>query len=542
MDKKLFRGRLLLALGTALSLPAAADYKAGLDALAVRDYARARAEFEAEPNHPQALYQLSRMARLAWGEPRNDTRRAGLLQRAMDLGHAQAKHEYAVVLANGFGVTADPPRAIQLLEELDAAGHVESTVYLGQALRFGWWKLPKDEARSTALLRKASERGHDLGTAAYARALIDGLGVPADPPQGAALLKAAADRGGVDSQLEYARVLSFGPGGLPKDEAAGTALYRKVADATGDPGAQFAVGLAYLGGRGVPRDEAAAARWIDAAARQGSEWAQVRLADLFRTGTGVPRLRGYAYYWYSIAARSNGTASDNARERRATLAREMSEGEIENQMKRAAAFQPQPGFRPRETPLPPLARGDSVKVGPVSITIPAPRGFVNNWEFVETLHRISPNDRAMRPRLMVLSLQEDMDRVRMGLPSALRSLEVEAHIADENTTVTPALFADIRKEFRTVTERSVAEGRIRIETLRDDDTMFTLLRSSAVGDRNVAGIAVMLVNGRVLLVSFTGFELQQMDELRELVKTTTGEIVARNARGGFFGGAPATPQ
>src|SRR5512145_1769997 len=137
---------------------------------------------------------------------------------------------------------------------------------------------------------------------------------------------------------------------------------------------------------------------------------------MFRTGVGVPRLRGSAYFWYTLAARSSTGAGEIARDRRATLARELSAAEIDNQVKRAAAFEAQPGFRPRAEPLPALARGDRVTVGGVSVLIPPPTGFENHWEFVETLQRATPNDPDLAPRLMVLIRQDDMSRIKLGMP------------------------------------------------------------------------------------------------------------------------------
>jgi len=530
MKNERFRMRaVVIAIALTLSAQAWANYAAGMDALALKDHARARLEFEGEPANAQAIYQLARMAQLGLGEPRNPARRANLLQRSADLGLARAKYEWAQVLANGAGVPADPARALKLLEELDAANQLDATVYLGRAYRFGWWGIAKDAARSTALMRKASEAGSTTATTLYASALIEGLGVTPDVPRGTAMLKDLSDRGLTDAQMEYARYLSFGLSGVTKDEAAGTALYRKVAD-LGDANAQYGVCLALLNGRGVPRDEAAAARWCDAAARQGEEWSQLRLGDLYRNGTGVPRMRGYAYYWYTLAARSPGSAGEQARERRATLAREMTPAEIDGQVKRAATFEPQPGFRPRAEPLPALAHGDRVTMGPVSILVPMPSGYMNNAEFVEYLQRASPNDPDLSPWLMVLSHQDDMTRMKLGVPGTLRSVEVGRHLGDD-VTVTPALFADIRKQMRAGIQVAQAAGRLKIETLRDDDTVFFFVRSSQIGQNRANATALILVSGRVLSVTFSGFELEQLPELRQLGESFAKDMLARNGRG-----------
>jgi TPR repeat protein len=523
------KNAVMAALALTLSAPSWADYAAGMDALAVKDYARARREFETETANAQAAYQLARMAQLGLGEPRNPARRAGLLQRSAELGFARAKFEYALALGNGTGVTAEPARALKMLEELDAANQLDATVYLGRLYRYGWWGVAKDDVRGTALMRKASEAGSVYASVLYASALIQGAGVAADAPRGTAMLKELSERGNVDAQLEYARFLTFGLSGVPKDEAAGTALYRKVAD-LGDATAQYGVCLAFLNGRGVPRDEAAAARWCDAAARQGDEWSQLRLGDMYRAGQGVPKLRGSAYYWYTLAARSPGTAGEQARDRRATLAREMTGADIENQVKRAALFEQQPGFKPRLEALPMLARGDRVTLGPTSIVIPTPSGYMNNADFVEYLQKASPNDPDLYPRLMVLSHQEDMNRVKLGMPGLLRSVEISRHLADD-VVVTQALFADIRKQMRANVQATQAAGRVKVDMVRDDDTVFAFTRASQTGDNRANATALVLVGERVLAMTFSGFDADHLPELRDLVGGSTKETLARNGRG-----------
>src|SRR5207245_8616384 len=129
-------------------------------------------------------------------------------------------------------------------------------------------------------------------------------------------------------------------------------------------------------GRTVPRDEAAAVRWADAAARQGHSFAQLHLGEAFERGSGVPRLRNEAYYWYSVVAtKGSGVASERANERRAVLARDTAPDAIERQLRRAEAFQPVAGFRPRAEPLPVPAAGDQFTLGASKFSVPAPRGY-----------------------------------------------------------------------------------------------------------------------------------------------------------------------
>jgi TPR repeat protein len=512
--------------------PARADYKAGMDAMAVKDYARARAEFESEPANPLAIYQLSQLARAGLGESRNESRTASLLERAAELGHERAQFEYAMALGNGRGVPADPQRAVQLLERLSEAGKMDATVYLGRALRFGWWGLRTDDVRSAMLFKKAADAGDDFGTTLFAQALQSGLGVPRDEARAAELVKAAAARGLVESELEYARILTFGIG-VAKDEAAGTAIYRRIAE-TAETTAQFGLAMAYLYGKGIPRDPAAAVRWADAAARQGSSVAQRTLGDLYRAGTGVPVFPSEAFYWYTVAGKSQSSAGQQANERRAVLARDMSEAQVSFQVKRADGFQPVPGFRPRQEALPVPSRGDSFALGTTTLTFPAPAGYTNAWQIADFMQRAYPNDPNLRPLLMLLGRQEDIDRMKLGLQGGLRQVAVARYTPDDSVTVTPALFADLKKDLQSRLEVNAVAGRFRIEAmLRDDDQVFAFVRSGIANARLVDGSALLLLKGRVVWVSFEGFDRAQLDELGDVVKKTVDAFVSSN-RSGLF--------
>lgn len=513
----------MLATGSA---PAVADVAAGLDALAVRNFARARAEFESLPNDPRAIYHLSRMAWHGYGEPANATRRFGLLERAAALGDQRSKFEMAWLLGSGSGTTADPATAVRLLEEGDAQGDIDSTVLLGRVYRFAWWNLPQDWARSSALLKKASDAGSELGSTLYATSLILGQGVPPDPVAGFALLQKVADKGSIEAQLELARVFTSGLGGLARDEAAGYNLYLGVAR-QGDAFAQYMTCVGLMDGRGVTRDPHAASRWCDGAARQGDEWAQLRLGEMFRTGQGMPRLPAQAYYWFTVAANGAGPAAGMARERRARLAQEISQPEIDRQAKRAAEFRPQADLRVRETPLPDLARGDRIRLGNATVTVPLPQDYFNNWEFVERFQRLAPNNPELSPNLLVMSHREDMDRFRLGLTSNFRSLEVARHTADD-VNVTPTIFADIRRSLVDAVEKTRATGRMKVDIAHNDELALVVVRESLDGGDGVDAKAWIRVNARVVVFWFTGFAYGQLHELRQLALSTVNNMLAQN--------------
>jgi len=511
---------------------ARADYKLGMDAMAVKDYPRARAEFESEPANPLAIYQLSQLSRAGLGEARDEARTVGLLKRAADLGDQRAQFEYAVSLGGGHGVTADANKAVQLLGQLSDAGRIDAAVYLGRVLRFGWWGVPTDDARSTQLFKKAADAGDDLGTTLFAQSLQAGTGVPRDEAHAAEIIKAAAARGLQQSELEYARILTFGIG-VPKDEAAGTAIYRRVAETT-EPIAQIGLAMAYLYGRGTERDPATAVRWMDAAARQGLTAAQRTLGDLYRTGTGVPVLQGEAFYWYTVAGKSGTAAGQQANERRAVLARDMSEAAVAAQARRAEAFRPVPGFRPRKEPLPAPSRTDSFMLGTTTVTIPAPEGYANAWHVTDFVQRAHPNDPTLRPLLMMLARQEDIDRMKLGLRSDLRQIAISRYTDDDAVTVTPVLFAELKKTLLGRLEAAAGAGQLRIESMvRDDDQVFAVVRSGIANANAVDGKALLLLKGHVVWLSFDGFNREQLGELKDVVRKSVDTFVSSN-RSGFF--------
>lgn len=527
------------ALGAALALlgwaagPAWADYKAGMQALAVKDYVRARAEFEHEADNPQAIYQLARMAGAGLGEARDDTRAANLLKRAADLGLNAAKFDYAFALGNGRGVPKDGAAAVRLLEEMAQSNDSAAVLELGRALRYGWWGQPRDEARAATLFQRVMEAGNDGGTANYGLALVMGVGVPRDVPRGVELLRQAADHNHVGAQLELALILARGEL-VARDDAGSVALYRKAAE-TGNAAAQYGLYLAYAYGRGVPRDDVTAFRWADAAAHQGHAWAQVQVGDAYHTGVGVPRLRSEAYYWYSVAARSDGSAAERANERRAILARDMTQEEVERIARRAEGFRPTPGFRPRAEPLPALEHGDQLTLGNTSLKVPMPGGYLNGWQFAEAIQRAYPNDPDLRPLLMVLSHKEDMERQRLGLPGAYRSIEIARHVPDDAMAVTPALFVDLKKQLRDRIQANESVGRFHVEkTVRDDERVYAVVRSGVAQGSRVDGIALVLVKDHVLSIAFTGFRPEHLRELQELVRSVSDDLLSAN-RTGIFG-------
>jgi TPR repeat protein len=514
---------------------AQAGYAEAMNQLATRNYPLARAEFEQDTDNPKALYQLSLMARQGLGEAPDPSRAALLLGRAAQLGYTDARLDYVYVLANGNGVAKDVSAAIAMLNGLTAEGSLEAEGILGRMHRFGWWGQPTDPVAAVRHFERAMAGGDAAGRSFMGQMLVEGAGVPKDEQRGAQLQREGAESGHIESQIELARLLMAGIG-VPKDEAAGFEWYLKAADKNNRV-AQYRVGMAYLNGQGVARDEGAAARWIDASARQGWGWAQYQLGSMYSTGKGFPRIPHEAYYWYSVAARNTtGGVAEFANNQRATLARTMTDADMARLGKRAEAFRVQEGFGARRAPLPALSRNDKVTLGPTTLSVPTPRGYANAWEQTEFFQRAYPNSPELRPLLLNLIQQDDVNRMKLGLPGAIRSVEISRHLPDDTMAVSASLFASIKHQLKDIVEQNIAAGRYRSEgVLRDDDRVWGVMRTSNLEPNRLDAIGLVRVKEKVLAIALTGFGTEQRQEVSDVFKNLMDELVSAN-RPGFFSG------
>ena len=149
----------------------------------------------------------------------------------------------------GDGVPQDCPRALAMMKELTALGHLPSQVNLGSLYIEGCGEIPADVTAGIRLTREAAEKGDPMAQANLGACCARGLGVEQD----------------------YGAAMQW---------------YRKAAE-QGLPEGQYGVGVMYELGDGVPMDREEARRWYRLAAAQGEERAIARLEAL-EAGGAVP--------------------------------------------------------------------------------------------------------------------------------------------------------------------------------------------------------------------------------------------------------------
>jgi len=127
--------------------------------------------------------------------------------------------------------------------------------------------------------------------------------------------------------------------GVPQDREQAFYWYQRAAD-SGYAQAQYHVGFMYNHGFGTQRSQSEALKWYRLAADQGDVRAQYNLGKLYAHGLVVDRDLVTAHMWFEIASRERTSVWPLASRDLKTVARKMSESEIEEAEERAKNWGP----------------------------------------------------------------------------------------------------------------------------------------------------------------------------------------------------------
>lgn len=125
--------------------------------------------------------------------------------------------------------------------------------------------------------------------------------------------------------------------GVARDYKQAMAWHRKAAQ-QGKADAQYVVGAMYYTGNAVPQDHKLAVQWFRKAAEQGHAEAQHALGLMYRYHVaGMPQDVVIAYMLWNLAAASGNL---NAVEQRASIAKQMTQEQIEEGQAMSRAWRP----------------------------------------------------------------------------------------------------------------------------------------------------------------------------------------------------------
>ena len=171
-----------------------------------------------------------------------------LLEKAAAAGDADAQYRLAKVLEGGFGVAADPSRALELYGSAAGAGLAAAVNDMGYFAYYGELGVPQDRDRALALFRQAADLGHTEAMFNLASFAANGK-APGLGAKDAADLLYRALRGGsglaLDGLLNNADRFPRGTWAELQAILAEKGLYDGAVDGAFGPGTRRAVLAAY---------------------------------------------------------------------------------------------------------------------------------------------------------------------------------------------------------------------------------------------------------------------------------------------------------
>lgn len=208
----------------------------------------------------------------------------------------------AEIYARGLGVPRNPTEAARWYAAAADKGVPEAQVQYALILLDG--KLAEvDRARARTLLKQAADAGNRLAQFNFAQFLMDREPGGGGRETAVTYYRKAAEAGLADAQYAFGQLIANGVGGLEPDDAVARQWLEKAARQNYDT-AQVDLGTWLVEGRGGPRDMKAGFGWMLRAAVGGNVAAQGRLAKLYVGGLGVEPNSIEGTAWYIISRRA----------------------------------------------------------------------------------------------------------------------------------------------------------------------------------------------------------------------------------------------
>jgi uncharacterized protein len=233
----------------------------------------------------------------------------GLYKTALNLaleqakaGDAPAQTLAAEIYSRGLGTAQNLPEAARLYS-LAAEKDVPEAQFQAALFLIEGKVGSKDKAKAKAYLEKAMVRGHTLAAFNLAQLILADATTDAQKKPAFDLFLRAAQTGLADAQYAVSQFLANGTAGAPFDEKLARSWLEKAARQNYDT-AQLDLGSWLIDGIGGMKDFEAGFNWTKRAAESGNVEAQRRLAHFYEDGIGNKGDAVVAGAWYVIARRA----------------------------------------------------------------------------------------------------------------------------------------------------------------------------------------------------------------------------------------------
>lgn len=208
----------------------------------------------------------------------------------------------AELYARGLGVVRDAAKAAEFYAKAaalgDDEGQLQTALYMLQRLK------KDDDTRAVrSLLEQSAASGNALAAFNLAQLIIDERPGPSGVLAAVPYFEQAAKAGLADAQYAMAQMVRVGYGTVLPDDILVRA-WLQLAAVQGHDTAQLEYATALIDGIGGERDYKSGYLWMQRAAKIGNVPAQLRLARLYRNGIGVEGNSVLAGAWYIKARRA----------------------------------------------------------------------------------------------------------------------------------------------------------------------------------------------------------------------------------------------
>ena len=217
-------------------------------------------------------------------------------------GDAAAQTLIGEIYSRGLGVRRDLATAIEWYEKAAEQKVPEALFQLAMILHDGGDEFG-DRPRAARLIEQAAEAGHSLAQFNLAQMLMTRDATPQGLERAVAYYEKAAKAGLADAQYAMAEVYRAGAAGRAAD-AAQARRWLELAAAQNHDTAQIELGTLLIESGGGESVEKTGFSWLMRAALAGNPAAQNRVAKLYRAGIGVEPDRVTAAAWYLRARRA----------------------------------------------------------------------------------------------------------------------------------------------------------------------------------------------------------------------------------------------
>jgi TPR repeat protein len=230
------------------------------------------------------------------------------LEKAANLGNADAQNNLGVCYQNGYGVGQDVAEAVKWYRLSAEQGNAFAQYNLAQCYFYGNG-VGQNYPEAVRLYRLLADQGNADAQNRLGVCYENGNGVAQNYAEAERWYRSAAGQGNADRQYKLGDRYYFGTN-VRQDYAEAVRWYRLSAN-QGNADAQCSLGFSYYHGKGVTRDYIEAVRWYRLSANQGNADAQCNLGVCYSFGRGVKQDYAEAMRLYRLSADQGVEAAQN---------------------------------------------------------------------------------------------------------------------------------------------------------------------------------------------------------------------------------------